>query len=251
MESENIYIYGRRPVEEALLTDPKKVEKIFFRENINIGDLDKITTLASKHKIPFLRIPQVKINQLAGNVNDQGVVALLSGARYVELEEWLKGIDTSKNPSVLLLDEIEDPQNVGAILRSAAAGGASGVIVGKHRQAPISGAVYKASAGQAARIPIIRVGNINDAVGKLKAAGFWIVGLAGAASKSLWEQDFKMPTVIIVGSEGEGIRAKTLEACDFPVHIPMRNGVESLNASVAAGLVLYEWLRQNSPAGKR
>ncbi len=244
-ESNNIYIYGRKPIEEILLNEPNKVDKIFIKDTVKISDIDSIASLASKNKIPFAKVPAKKISDLVGEVNDQGAVASISGALYLELNDWLSQIDMKDNPAVVLLDEVEDPHNFGAIVRSAASAGAGAVIIGTHRQAPVSATVYKTSAGMISRLPIIRVGNLNDSIAKLKKAGFWIVGLDGRADKNLWEQDFKMPSVIIVGSEGEGIRQKTLEACDFRISIPMKKGIESLNASVAAALVIYEWRHQN------
>ena len=143
------------------------------------------------------------------------------------------------------MDELEDPHNVGAIIRSAAGFGASAILLAKHRQSPITGVVTKASAGTIDRVPLVRIGNINDAIVKLKEKGFWILGLDGDGDQSLFEIDMKMPVCIVVGGEGKGIREKTLDNCDIKVRIPMENKVESFNASVSAALVLYEWRKQN------
>lgn len=239
----NTYIYGRHPVEELLKTSPKKISKIFVREGIRIADMNVIMSIASANKIPVVNVNKKKINDLVGTVNDQGIIAEASFVSYADFDTWLAGLDLTKNPAVFLLDEITDPHNVGAILRTAAAIGVSGVIIGKHNQASINGTVFKTSAGYASRVPIIRVSNLNTAVLDLKKAGFWSYGLA-LEGESLWSQKFNAPSVFIIGNEGEGIRAQTLKHCDFKISIPMTNSVESLNASVSSAIVGYEWLRQ-------
>lgn len=242
-ESQN-YIFGRHPVEELLVTHPKKVSKVFVREGVNKGDIKKIMEIASANKIPVTTITKNKIATLVGDVNDQGVIAEASLVTYLELKDWLKGIDLTKNPAVFLLDEITDPHNVGAILRTAAAIGVAGVIIGKHNQSPVNGTVWKTSAGMAGRVSIIRVANINTAILELKKVNFWVFGLS-MNGNSIWKEKFDTPSVFVIGSEGDGIRAQTLKHCDIKISIPMVDGVESLNASVSAAVVGYEWKRQN------
>ncbi|MFA5933613.1 MAG: 23S rRNA (guanosine(2251)-2'-O)-methyltransferase RlmB [Candidatus Paceibacterota bacterium] len=244
--SEDI-VYGRHPVEELLVHSPERIEKIFLKDSIGRKGIEDILNQASKRKIPVSFVPDRKISDLAGKDSvSQGIVALISPTKYFTLKEWLPSVDMDSNPIVIVLDELEDPHNVGAILRSAAAAGASGVILGKHNQAQVNATVYKTSAGTAGRVPIVRVSNINDALKNLKDAGFWIIGLDGNSKKTLWQEDFNSSTALVVGSEGSGIRTKTLEACDFTVSIPMQNNVESLNASVSTALVLYEWARRKA-----
>lgn len=240
-------IYGRHPVEEALKQNPEKVEKIYIRDTAG-GGFKQILDMASANRIPVQRVPGKKLNDLVGPVNDQGVVAQLSAVEYLELDEWLETIDVKTNPVVLIMDEIEDVANFGAILRTAAASGMDAVVVPKHRQAPVNATVYKTSAGTAGMVPIIRVVNINQSIGLLKDTGFWVVGLDQDAKTTLWKQDFNMPLVVIVGSEGKGIRQHTLKLCDFTVSVPMKNNVESLNASVSAALICYEIVKQKSQA---
>ena len=244
MEDSNIYIYGRNPVDEALSEEPEKIEKIYVRENIRNSSIQQIHDKASQNRIPVTHVPGRKLYDLVGKVNDQGVVALLSTIEYQEFEDWLDGVDISDKPGVLLLDEIEDPHNVGAILRTAAAAGIHAILVPKHRQAPINATVYKTSAGTAGRIPIVRLGNLNQSIMKMKDAGFWICGLDQNSEKTYWQQDYDMPMGFVIGNEGHGIRQKTLEHCDFTVSMPMHNRVSSLNASVSAALISYEWLRK-------
>lgn len=240
----NIYIYGRRPVEEALANEAERIEKIFVRDTLRDSQLSNIFDLASQHRIPISHVPGSKLYELVGGVNDQGVVALMSKISYQDLGSWLDSVDTADYPAVLLLDEIEDPGNLGAILRTAAAAGISAVLVPKHRQAPVNATVYKTSAGTAGRIPIVRAGNLNQAILKLKDEGFWIGGLDMEGDQELWDLEIDRPLAFVVGSEGGGISQKTLEHCDYRFRIPMENEVESLNASVSAALLCYEWKRK-------
>jgi 23S rRNA (guanosine2251-2'-O)-methyltransferase len=243
-DNENIYIYGRNPVAEALTEEADRVEKIFVRDSLRDDHISKIMNAASAHRIPVSHVPGTKLYELVGSVNDQGVVALMSAIEYHGFGEWIDTVDTSDYPAILLLDEIEDPQNLGAILRSAAAAGISAILVPKHRQAPINATVHKTSAGTAGKIPIVRAGNLNQSIMKLKDAGFWIAGLEMDAEQSLWDLKVDRALAFVIGNEGSGIRQKTLEHCDFNFSIPLHNGVESLNASVSAALVSYEWNRK-------
>lgn len=240
---DKLLLYGRNPVEEALESHPERIDKIYVRDTAG-GGTGKIISLASQNRIPVQRVPGRKLNEMVGAVNDQGVVAIMSAVQYHELEEWLQDVELSSNPTILLLDELEDVANFGAILRTAAAAGIQAVIVPKHRQAPVNSAVLKTSAGTAGKVPIIRVVNINQSIKLLKDVGFWVVGMDQHADRSIWEQDMVMPTAIVVGNEGKGIREHTLKLCDIKVSLPMANGVESLNASVSAALLCYEIVRQ-------
>lgn len=240
----NIYIYGKNPVSEALNNEPERIDKIFVRNSLKDANLSDIFTLASNNRIPISHVPGAKLYELVGNVNDQGVVALMSAIEYMDFGHWLSGINLETYPGILLLDEIEDPHNLGAILRTAAAAGISAVLVPKHRQAPINATVYKTSAGTAGKIPIVRVGNLNQCIIELKDIGFWIAGLDIDGNQTLWELEVDRPLAFVIGNEGSGIRQKTLEHCDYRITIPMFNNVESLNASVSAALISYEWRRK-------
>ncbi|MGD8426061.1 MAG: 23S rRNA (guanosine(2251)-2'-O)-methyltransferase RlmB [Balneolaceae bacterium] len=240
----SIYIYGRNSVTEALLNEAERVEKVFVRNSLRDSQLSKIFDLASQYRIPISHVPGSKLFGLVGKVNDQGVVALMSNVKYQDFGKWLDTLDTAKYPAVLLLDQIEDPGNLGAILRTAAAAGISAVLVPKHGQAPVNAAAYKASAGTAGRIPIVRVGNLNQCIMTLKDEGFWIGGLDMKGDQRLWDLEIDRPLAFVIGNEGRGISQKTLEHCDYHFRIPMENGVESLNASVSAALLCYEWNRK-------
>ena len=202
-----------------------------------------------------------KIEEYVGDVNDQGVIALLKRPEYIDFDDWFETLDLENFPGVLVLDHIEDTHNFGALLRTAAAAGIAGVIVSKDRQAPINGVVYKTSAGALTQVPVVRVSNINQTIEKLKEHRFWIAAVdmdpiyeqAGNIKNdsSLWSQTFDTPMAFVLGGEGKGIHEKTLEHSDFVISIPMENGIESLNVSVAGAVVMYEWKRQISKLLKK
>lgn len=243
--NETNYIYGKNPVLETLLRTPKRIEKIFFKESFSQKDVSDIIDLAKQNKIPYSFVPEKKFKDIAGDVRHQGVLATMGEAEYLTFEEWKTTLDQNKNNVALILDQIEDPHNFGAIIRSAAAFGVSAIFVGKHNQAPVSAVVYKSSAGTVGSVPIVRVSNINETITKMKDLKFWIAGLAGETNKNIFDEDLKYSIAFVVGNEGGGISAKTKEMCDMLVKIPMQNKVESLNASVSTGIALYEWKRQN------
>ncbi len=244
MSSEKIYIYGRKPVEEMLRNDPGKLEKIFIRDSAYSGFL-KIKELADKNRVPVSKVPVEKINRLVGRVNDQGIVANVSSVEYLELLDWLYEQDLEQQPCLLALDGIEDPHNFGAIIRTATAAGINGILVPKQGQAPVSPVVHKTSAGTVGRIPIIRANTIDNALTDLKAAGFFIAGLDESSEEQAWNFDYKRPLVFLLGNEGEGIRKEHAKHIDGFLSLPMRNDVESLNASVSAGILLYEWMKHH------
>lgn len=243
-ENENQFIFGKNPVEELLQRNPQKIDKIYLKKGLHKSVVYSIVQLCSKNRIPIADVPGTKLYDLVGNVNDQGIVASVSSVTYLEFEEWLENIEPNQHTGVLLLDEIEDPHNFGAILRTAAASGIDAVIVPKHRQAPVNATVFKTSAGTAGIVPIVRAVNLNQAILSLKENKFWIAGLDMSGDSLLWEQTFDVPMAFVIGNEGRGMRKKTGEHCDFLLKLPMFNEVESLNASVTAALVCYEWRRQ-------
>lgn len=244
MENFNKYIYGIKPVEEQLQSNPKNIDKIYVRKGMGGPNLSHIYRFASDNRIPVTEVPDSKLTDLVGKANTQGIVAGISEIPYVDFEEWLEEIQPDKNTAILLLDEIEDPHNFGAILRTAAAAGMAAVIVPKHRQAPVNATVYKTSAGTAGKIPIVRAVNLNQAILQLKDNSFWIAGLDQNSESTIWSQTYDVPMAFVIGNEGRGMRQKTGEHCDFLLSLPMSNDVESLNASVSAALVSYEWRRQ-------
>ena len=242
MDSEE-YIYGRNAVMELLAHRPEQITKLYLRQNLSGRPVAELERRASAARIPVQRVPGRRLAEMVGSVNDQGVVAQISAGRYLELEDWLDQIDMADRPVLLALDEIEDPGNFGAMIRSALACGVDGVLVAKHRQAPLSGGVMKSSAGTVLRMPVIRVVNLNQSLLLLKDKGFWIYGTDMKGTSDYRKQRYDAPMVLVAGNEERGLRKKTRDHCDVLLRIPMLNGVESLNVSVSTALICYEILR--------
>lgn len=238
-------IAGRNPVREALERGETSIEKVMIQQGAGGRPIEQIQRAATASGIPIQYVPQTRLTQVAGGANHQGVVAISAPVSYVELEDMLNTIAVdidavrAKIPVLLMLDQIEDPHNFGAILRSAVAFGIQGVIVPKHHMAPLNTVAIKTSAGAALRIPIARVTNLTDAIEQLKERGYWIVGATGSGTTPLTALDLGRPVVIVIGSEGKGLRPRVEKACDYRVSIPLVGPVESLNASVAAGILLW------------
>ena len=243
LKPEKIYMYGKHALMEALQSMPQAVKKVF------LADTEKDTALQNLLNQRHIPVAPLK-GEIPRHLSDaahQGVIALIDqSSMLVSLETVLAAIDPSTPPCFVLLDELQDPHNVGAIIRSAAAFGASAVLMPEHNQAPITGAVIKASAGMAFRIPLVQIGNVNNTIRILKEKGFWVYGLAMDGEKNVAQESFDKSTLFIIGNEGEGIRAKTLELCDIKLHIPMHPKCESLNAAVSAAIVLYAWSTQHT-----
>lgn len=242
--SKFIHIFGKNPIEEILIKKPSLVMRVYAKESVADFELSVLLPYLKQHKIPFVKVPERKLEQLAPGVSHQGFVAEIREYPLEDMNDVLETVDMNENPAFLVLDEIQDPHNYGAIIRSAAAAGVAGIIVAKNNQAGITGTVFKTSAGALARIPIIQVSNIATTLLQLKEKGFWVAGLAMEGSTNYWQQDLRGPMVFVVGNEGRGLRDLTKKRCDYILSIPMEEGVESLNASVSAALLLYEWKRQ-------
>lgn len=234
--SEIAFIYGKHAVKEAFAACPAAV-RIVYTTDEDFGRAVKKAGTAveplNTHKLP---------GDVSKDAVHQGFVASIDlGKLMLPFDVFTRTLEVTNDTALVLLGEIQDPHNVGAIIRSAAAFGVSGVLIPEHRQAQITGAVIKASAGMAFRIPLISIGNVNTTIRDLKKQGFWVYGLAGGATQTIGEEDFEKPSVFILGNEGAGIREKTLDHCDINLKIPMAAEVESLNASVAAAIVCYAW----------
>ena len=242
MKEEKIYLYGRNALREALLAKPKAVQKVFLDQNAK-GEADLMQLLkANGIAVSDMKNEAGKIG--GSDAVHQGVIALIDqNALYMSLETFLaqEHMKSEHRPGLVLLDELQDPHNVGAIIRSAAAFGAAAVLMPENNQAPITGTVIKTSAGMAFRIPIVKIGNVNQTLRTLKEKGFWVYGLAMGGESSLPKTSFDTAAVFVIGNEGDGIRAKTLELCDIKLSIPMDPKCESLNAATSAAVVLYEW----------
>lgn len=243
-EKNTLYIFGKHPVLDKLERDPGSVDHIYIKETLDAEVVATIKNLASRSKVKFSFVTEHKLAEMTDNGNHQGLVASVAPPEFLELRDWLESIVGIERPCVVILDELEDQHNVGAIIRTAVAAGVHGIIMPKHRQAPVGGVAYKTAVGLIDKIPLIKVSNINETIRTLKENRFWIIGLDMAGEHTLWSQDLDMPICFIIGSEGNGMRQKTGELCDFLVRIPMENGAESLNASVSAALMMYEWKRR-------
>lgn len=238
-------IVGRKPVIEALKAG-SAIEKITLLAGIQGTPIEEIRLLAKQHKVPINEINRQQFREIANDQMTQGVVAILQAKhKYVEMETILETAKKrEEKPFVLILDEIEDPHNLGALIRSAECAGVHGVVVPKHHSAPVNSTVVKTSAGATEHIAIAEVTNVVNTIEELKKEHFWIVGLDESGDKPYDKVDYTSPIAIVVGNEGKGVRRLVREHCDFLVKIPLLGKIESLNASVAGALVMYEVVRQ-------
>lgn len=228
-------IYGINPVQEALQSHSQKIEKILMAQGKSAPRLQQILLLARQQCLPIRFESSEVLKKTAGTDRHQGVVAIVGLAGYVSLEEIL-----ATSPSLLLLlDGVEDPQNLGAVLRTAEAAGVDGVLLPERRSCGLTAAVFKASAGAAAHLKITRVVNVARTLESLKEAGFWIVGLDASGTMRPDQIDPRLRLVLVAGSEHKGVRRLVRGKCDFLVALPMKGKVSSLNLSVAAGILIY------------
>ena len=240
-------IYGTNPVMEALKADRLTVNKILIAEGKDSPHLRALQQLAREKGIPIHRCPRELLNRETGSEHHQGVMAYQAGTAYATWEELEQRIARTPGLSVVvILDSIEDPQNLGSLIRTAEACGAQGVVIPKDRAAGLTPTAVKISAGAAAHLPIVRVTNLAQAIEDLKKLGFWVVGAETRGAKSLYEMKFDMNVALLIGSEGKGIRPLLLRKCDFTVSIPMRGKISSLNTAMAGAVILYEILRQQA-----
>jgi len=237
-------IEGRNPVIEAL-KGTRKIEKILIQEGIRGGKIDEIIKTAKDRGIRVERISRTKLDHMASSHSHQGIIAFAEKKELVTPMDIVNHArDRGEAPFIVILDQIQDPQNFGAIMRTAYAAGAHGVIFQDKRAAGITPIVVKSSAGAIEHILLSEVKNINYAIEELKRAGLWIAGADMAGDMLYYQADFKGPVGLVIGSEGKGLRRLVRENCDFLVKIPMPGEFSSLNASVAAAILIYEVLRQ-------
>ena len=235
---------GRKPVLDLLAKTPSRCSKLLIANNVRPPFLDELLDLARSVNVTWQIVAPEALDKISLGEKHQGVICRLTQAKVVELDEFLKGINSSSPALVVVLDHIEDPHNLGAVIRSAEAGGASCVIYAKRRSAIPNDTVIKTSAGASLRVPLIPVANITRTIEKLKAANFWTVGLDAKASSSIWSEKLPERCALVIGAEGEGLSRLVSESCDMLRKIPIKDeGVSSLNASVAAALGIFEWSR--------
>lgn len=238
------FVAGRNSVAEVLKSG-RSINKILVAKGERHGAIREIIGQARSQGLVVQEVEPAKLDQITEGVRHQGVVAMVAPVAYAEIEDILgKAQENGEQPFIVLLDELEDPHNVGAILRTSDATGVHGVLLPKRRSSPLTATVAKTSAGAVEYVPVARIGNISQTLKKLKKQGLWVVGADMDGDKNYYEADLTGPIVVVVGSEGQGMGRLTKEECDFVVRIPMKGKITSLNASVACSLLLYEVLRQ-------
>jgi 23S rRNA (guanosine2251-2'-O)-methyltransferase len=241
-------LYGINAVAEALKASPEKIERICVERGQKNPRIREIVDLARQNHVRISFEERSWLDRKAEGSRHQGILCFAAEMATLDAEDIL---EQAKSPGLLvILDGVEDPHNLGAILRSAEAAGADGVILPQHRSAALSATVVKASAGAASHIKLARVTNLAQFIESLKKKGFWIAGLDAGSNKPIWEADLTEPTALILGSEGSGLHRLVKEKCDYVVSLPIRGVVSSYNVSVAAGIALYEVIRQRTLCSK-
>ena len=236
-------IEGRNTVKEAIKKG-RAIDRIYILED---GDrrLSEIVSLAKKNRLVIINCNRKKLDTISKTDNHQGVIAMCAATEYVSVQDILdEARELGQDPFIVIADGITDPHNLGAVIRTACAAGAHGLIISKRRSCGVNETVEKVASGAVENLKIAKVSNLNDTVKNLKENGVWVVGTDVSGEKTLYEQDLTGPIALIVGSEGEGMSNLLKQNCDFLINIPMSGKIQSLNASVATGIVLYEIVRQ-------
>jgi len=245
------YIFGRNSIIEAL-NSGTVLEKIFLSSGVQGPAINKIQSLAKKSGTPLVKHDKKKFSRLEKDVvddksNSQGVIALKQMVKTLDLEELIeKAFEADENPVLVALDEITDPHNLGAIARSVECSGCQGLILPSRNTAPLSPAAINTSAGALEHLPVAKIGNLAQTIDYLKEKGFWILGTEMNAENFYTDKLYDRPIVLVIGSEGKGMRNIISKNCDIKVKIPMKGKIDSLNASVSAGIILFEILRQKN-----
>jgi len=240
-------LYGIHAVSEAVKANPGKIERVSVERAQKNPRIQEIVELARRNHVRVVFEERSWLDRKTGGARHQGILCHAAEMDTFESEEILRG---AKSPGLLVvLDGIEDPSNLGAILRSAEAAGADGVFLPERRSAGLSAAVVKASSGAASHVKVARVRNIAELLESLKKGGFWVAGLDAASDSPIWKADLTLPTALVLGNEGTGLRRLVREKCDFTLRLPLGGKVSSYNVSVAAGMALYEVLRQRAQRG--
>ena len=240
----NDQVEGRNAVLE-LLESGRDINKIFIAEGERHGTINKIIAIAKERKIIINEIGKAKLNQMAQTENNQGVIAIVPPFDYCDIDDILEvAKEREEKPFILILDGIEDPHNLGSIIRTAETAGVHGIIIPKRRACGVNSTVAKVSAGAVEYMKIARVNNINEAINYLKEHDVWICGTDMNTDKYYYNEDFTGGIGIVIGSEGFGMSRLVKENCDFLVKIPMKGKITSLNASVSAGIIMYEVVKQ-------
>lgn len=248
MEKELIYIFGKHAVYEALTHRPELIAELYIENSFTdekiFAKLQRAARVAPRVLNPK-RLP----GGLRSEAVHQGIIAGIAvNNLLIPYKTFMDSVTPNEDVCVLVLGEVQDPHNVGAVIRSAAAFGITAVMIPPHNQSPVTGTVVKVSAGMAFRIPIVEIRNVNATITDLKNRGYWVYGLAGGGATDVTTEKFTKPTALVLGNEGAGLREKTREACDTLISIPIHPRCESLNAAASAAVVMYAWSAQHSPA---
>jgi 23S rRNA (guanosine2251-2'-O)-methyltransferase len=235
-------IYGINPVSEALRSDRCRITEVWVAEGRSFKGLEEIISMVESKGVPLRRVGRSQLDSLTKDALHQGVVGSIEQFAYADLDAVLQ--QDQGEPFLLVLDGIEDPRNLGALIRTADACGVWGVIIPKDRAVGITPAVAKSSAGALFHVPVVRVTNIATTLRQIKEKGIWVVGAAAEAQTDLFYHDLTIPLAVVIGGEGRGMRPLVKRECDLLVSIPMKGKVNSLNASVAGSIILYEVIRQ-------
>ncbi len=246
-QAEEGIIAGINSVIELLRSDSRPVDTLFIDKDKGGSQFEQLLAIARKKGVSVRVVPRAALEKMAFGVRHQGVVATVPPKEYADPYGLADiAVKKGKSPLLVVLDGVEDPQNLGAIIRSAECAGADGVIIPEHRAAHLTSAVSKASAGALEHMPVAKVPNLANYLNFLKEKGFWIIGLAGDAKEPYSKPDLTAPLAVVLGGEGAGIRPVVRNSCDMLVSLPMMGRLSSLNVSVAAGVMLYEVLRQRA-----
>ncbi|HJT66138.1 MAG TPA: 23S rRNA (guanosine(2251)-2'-O)-methyltransferase RlmB [Pyrinomonadaceae bacterium] len=248
-------VYGVNAVLEALRAGKRQVESIVILQTAHMDRLKTVLELAREKGVPVQRVPRLDLDRTLGEVRHQGVMARIAAAHYADVDDLLDSlaarVGTADPPLVLGLDGIEDPRNMGSMLRTAECAGVHGVFIAERRAVGLTGVVAKTAAGALEYVPVARVTNLVRLIEQLKERNIWVVGSAGDAKQSYTEWDWTLPAAIFLGNEGHGLHRLVREHCDTLVRIPVVGNLDSLNVSVAAGVLLYEVRRQRDSHQKR
>lgn len=240
-------IFGLNPVLEALKSERRQVDQILIQEGMREARLHEILYLAKQKGVPFQNVHRDKISgYFKNNENHQGILAFTASTAYYNADKLIEEITSKENSLSVILDGIEDPRNLGAILRSVECSGADGVFIPERRAVGLTETVAKSSAGATEYVKVAKVTNLSRLIEELKANNIWVIGASGDAKMDYTEWDWKQSSTLVLGSEGKGLHRLVAEKCDVLVKIPMQGNIESLNVSVASGVILFEAIRQRS-----
>ena len=243
---EKVYIYGINTVFDVLKHKPEQLVEVWLKNNVSNKRFNKLIDLIQQHGILMTRVSGNKIEQITGTSKNQGVVAVVKKPKNLDSKAALNFLKKIHTPLILILDGLQDPRNVGACLRTANASGVDLIVTLRNKAVINTPVVSKVSAGASTLIPIAEIPNLVRFIKELKRLGIWIFGTCNQANINYWEVDYTCPMAVIIGSEGKGMRKLTKQQCDYLVSIPMIGQIESLNVSVATGVLLYEVVRQRS-----